>query len=350
MLLSEFDYHLPEELIAQEPLPERDKSRLMVVDRVRQTIEHRFFYELPQLLRDDDLLVLNNTRVVPARLVGCKETGGKVEALITRRRAHGLWEAIVKPGRRVKTGSRLLFGPNLTAVVADTAEDGTRLLQFSISAPGAQNKSCEGSGSDGVDEAVARAGQVPLPPYIHKPIEDPERYQTVYGVSEGSAAAPTAGLHFTPALLGAVRSRGIGIVFITLHVSIATFRPVRTNNIESHKMHAEYYEISPEAAAAINSAPGRIVCVGTTTARALESAAEGRHRVRATAEWTSLYITPGYEFKIVDALITNFHMPRSTLLIMVSAFAGVDLIRRAYQEAIRERYRFLSFGDAMMLC
>jgi len=344
MLLSEFDYYLPEELIAQEPLPERDRSRLMVVDRSRQTIEHRFFYELPHLLREDDLLVLNNTRVMQARLLGQKETGGKVEVLLTEHREPGLWEAMVKPGRRVGTGIRLFFNENLVAEVVDRTETGGRILRFFKRSSGGELS------QEGVDELVEKVGNVPLPPYIHKPIRDPERYQTVYAASPGSTAAPTAGLHFTPRLLEAIADRGVKIVFVTLHVGIATFRPVRTTEIEHHQMHTERYEIPAETAEAINSTKGRVVCVGTTTARALESAAMGRHEVRPAVAETDLYITPGYEFKIVDALITNFHMPKSTLLIMVSAFAGIELVKKAYQEAIAAKYRFLSFGDAMMLC
>jgi len=342
MRLIEFDYHLPEELIAQEPLAERDRSRLMVVDRKKQTIEHRLFRDLPEYLRDDDVLVLNDTRVRPARLVGRKETGGRVEVLLLERLEPGLWEAMVKPGRRVAVGARLVFERGLKAEVVQRTDAGGRVLRF---------KSCGLSiGEAEIDELLAGVGQVPLPPYIHKPIEDPERYQTVYAASEGSTAAPTAGLHFTPAMLEAIRSRGIRTLFVTLDVGIATFRPVRTAQIEDHRMHTERFEITPEAAEAINSARGRIVCVGTTTARALESAAVDRRKVRATRERTDLFIKPGYDWKVVEALITNFHMPRSTLLIMVSAFAGVELVKKAYTEAVREKYRFLSFGDAMMLC
>lgn len=336
MRISEFDYELPEELIAQEPLAERDRSRLLVVDRKSRAIEHRFFYDLPEYLRDDDLVVLNDTRVARARLIGRKETGGKAEVLLLERLGPGLWEAMVKPGRRVGVGARLIFEPGLVAEVIDRTETGGRILRF--------------AGESDVDELMASVGQVPLPPYIHKPIEDPERYQTVYAANEGSTAAPTAGLHFTPAMLDAIRSRGIRTVFVTLRVGIATFRPIRTPDIEEHRMHTELFEITPTSAETINAAAGRIVCVGTTTARALESAAVGKRKVRATVEQTGLFIKPGYDFKIVEALVTNFHMPRSTLLVMVSAFAGVELVRKAYREAVREKYRFLSFGDAMMLC
>ncbi|MGC8862133.1 MAG: tRNA preQ1(34) S-adenosylmethionine ribosyltransferase-isomerase QueA [Armatimonadota bacterium] len=341
MRLIEFDYHLPEELIAQEPLAERDKSRLLVVDRKKQSIEHRLFRDLPEYLHEDDLLVLNDTRVMPARLIGRKETGGKVEVLLLERLRPGVWEAMVKPGRRVAVGTRLLFDGGLAAEVVQRTDAGGRVLRFSCT---------EVRKDDDIDELVAGVGQVPLPPYIHKPIEDPERYQTVYAASEGSTAAPTAGLHFTPAMLDEFRSRGVRTVFVTLDVGIATFRPVRTERIEDHRMHTERFEIRPEAAEAVNSARGRIVCVGTTTARALESAAVDRRKVRATIERTNLFIKPGYDFKVVEVLITNFHMPRSTLLMMVSAFAGLELVKKAYAEAVREKYRFLSFGDAMMLC
>ncbi len=336
MLLSQFDYALPEELIAQEPLKERDKSRLLVVDRRMRTIEHRVFPDILDYLRDDDLLVMNDTRVIAARLAGRKETGGKVEALLLRRLGPAVWEAMVKPGRRVAVGNRLIFDRGLTAEVVDRNEAGGRTLRFSAD-------------SD-PDALLAAVGQVPLPPYIHKRLDDPERYQTVYAAAEGSAAAPTAGLHFTPELLRKIRDRGIKTAFVTLHVGLATFRPVRVKNIEEHDMHSEFFEISTETAETINTARGRIVCVGTTTARALESAAVGKRRVEATSRHTNLFIRPPYEFRIVESLVTNFHMPRSTLLIMLSTFAGTDLVRLAYEEAVRERYRFLSFGDAMFVC
>ncbi len=333
--MSDITYHLPEELIAQEPLVERDQSRLLVVDRSRQTIEHRRFADLLDYLREDDTIVLNDTRVTPARLVGLKETGGRAEVLLLRRIEPGVWEAMVKPGRRVGLGVKLIFDRGLTAEVTARTDVGGRILKF--------------SGGQDPEELISAVGRVPLPPYIHKPLEDSERYQTVYSAREGSAAAPTAGLHFTPAMFDKIRAKGIQTVFITLHVGIATFRPVRTENVEDHEMHTELFEISKESAEAINTAKGRIVCVGTTTARALESAAIGKRRVRATVEETDLFITPPYQFKVVEALVTNFHMPKSTLLILVSAFAGTDLIKRAYEEAVRERYRFLSFGDAMLL-
>ena len=336
MLVSDFSYALPEELIAQEPLAQRDGSRLLVVDRARKAIEHRKFFEIVDYLRDDDLMVFNDTRVVATRLVGAKQTGGKVEALMMKRLGPGVWEAMVKPGRRVAVGCNLIFDRGLTADVVDRTPEGGRILRLVAD-------------SD-PDELVAATGQVPLPPYVHKRLEDPERYQTVYAAADGSAAAPTAGLHFTPALLGAIRSRGIKMAFVTLHVGIATFRPVRTQRVEDHEMHVEHYEISEACAQLINAAQGRIVCVGTTTARALESAAVGKRRVAAGAGATGLFIRPPYNFKIVEALLTNFHMPKSTLLILVSALAGNALVRRAYEEAVRARYRFLSFGDVMFIC
>lgn len=335
MRLSDFDYTLPEELIAQEPIPQRDQSRLLVVDRSRQAIEHRKFFEILDYLRDDDLLVLNDTRVSAARLRGQKETGGKVEALLMRRISPGVWEGMVKPGRRVQVGSRLIFDEGLAAEVVDRTVEGGRVLRFE-------------SGSDS-DSRIAGLGEVPLPPYIHRRLSDPGRYQTVYAASDGSAAAPTAGLHFTPALLQKIRSRGIDTVFVTLHVGIATFRPVRTPVIEDHEMHAETVEVTAESAEKINCARGRVIGVGTTTARALESAAVAKKRLVPYCGETRLFVRPGYDFKIVDGLVTNFHTPKSTLLMLVSAFAGVGLIRQAYQGAVQERYRFLSFGDAMFL-
>lgn len=308
---------------------------MLVVSRDDGTIRHRRFLEILELLRDDDLIVFNDTRVVAARLACSKETGGKAEVLLLRRIEPGLWEAMVKPGRRVGVGVRLLFENGLSAVVVDRTDSGGRILRFEAE--------CD------PEAAIRAVGQVPLPPYIHRSLEDPERYQTVYAVTEGSAAAPTAGLHFTPELLGQIEARGIQKAFVTLHVGLATFRPVRTENVDDHEMHAEWFEIDGECAEKINSAKGRIVCVGTTTARALESAAVGKRRVSETNRQTDLFIRPPYDFQIVEALVTNFHMPRSTLLILISAFAGTELVRAAYEEAVRMRYRFLSFGDAMLL-
>ncbi len=330
-----FDYELPEALMAQEPVEPRDHSRLMVLHRAEQTIEHRRFYELPEYLRAGDVLVLNDTRVSAWRLRGHKPTGGQAEVLLIHPLADGRWHALVKPGRRLPDGSRVLVGDALEVVVEGRLEGGLRLVRL--------------IGNEPPDQILPRIGQVPLPPYIHKQLTDPERYQTVYAHQPGSAAAPTAGLHFTPALLERLKGQGVQIVSITLHVSLDTFRPLKTEQVEQHKMHGEWYTITPEAAAAINAARGRIVAVGTTSIRTLESAAVDRRRVLASSAETHLYITPGYEFKVVDAIITNFHMPRTTMLVLVSAFAGREFVLRAYQEALRERYRFLSFGDAMLI-
>jgi len=335
MLLSDFDYVLPEELIAQEPLAERDRSRLLVVDRTRQTIEHRHFTDILEYLKDDDLMVFNNTRVTAVRLHGSKQTGAAVEALLMRRLSPGVWEAMVKPGRRVAVGAEIAFDEGLKAEVIDRTGEGGRILRFSAA--------CD------PDELIVSLGQVPLPPYIHRRLEDPRRYQTVYAAADGSAAAPTAGLHFTEGLLDSIKARGIRTAFVTLHVGVATFRPVRTENLEDHDMHTERFEISGESAETINSSRGRIISVGTTSARALESAALSRHRVAPMVGETKLFIRPPYDFKIVDGLITNFHIPKSTLLMLVSAFTGYELIKRAYSEAVLEKYRFLSFGDATFL-
>lgn len=330
-----FDYELPEELIAQEPVEPRDHSRLLVLSRATQTMEHRRFYELPEYLRAGDTLVLNDTRVSAWRLHGRKPTGGQVEVFLLHPLADGRWHALVRPGRRLPEGSRVQVGDALEVVIEGRLEGGIRLVHLLSDEP--------------LEQVLPRIGQVPLPPYIHKQLIDPERYQTVYAHQPGSAAAPTAGLHFTPTLLERLQAQGVNIVYITLHVSLDTFRPLKTEQVEQHKMHGEWYTITPEAAEAINATRGRIVAVGTTSIRTLESAAIGKRTVRAGSAETLLYITPGYEFKVVDAIITNFHMPRTTMLVLVSAFAGREFVLRAYQEAIRERYRFLSFGDAMLI-
>ena len=336
MLLSEFDYNLPPEMIAQEPLPERDKSKLLVLHRDSGEIEHRHFHDLPEYLRPDDLLVMNNTQVTALRLRGKKPTGALVEALLLSDLGGNRWDVVVKPGRRIAIGSTILFDHDgLTAKVIERTEGGGRILDF---------------GNDpGVSEAIHRSGEVPLPPYIHAELKDAGRYQTVYAKEPGSAAAPTAGLHFTPKLLDKVREMGVKIAYVTLNVGIATFRPVRTENLEEHVMHRERISIPTETAEAINSAEGRIIAVGTTTARALEGAATGKRRIDAFQGDTDIFITPGYEFKILDGLITNFHIPKSTLIVLVSAFAGRDRIMRAYEAAKEENYRFFSFGDAMFL-
>lgn len=335
LLLSQYDYDLPAEYIAQGPPVERDKSRLLVLHRDTGEIEHKSFCDFAEYLLPDDLLVLNDTQVTALRLKGSKPTGAKVEALLLRDLGGNRWDAVVKPGRRVAPGQTVLFGDGLTARVIERTEGGGRILDF--------------GDEPGIGEAIRRLGEVPLPPYVHAVLKDVSRYQTVYANEPGSAAAPTAGFHFTPKMLAEIRAMGVKTAFVTLHVGIATFRPVREEVITEHVMHKEVISVPRETAEAINSAKGRIIAVGTTTVRALESAAVGKREVAAVDGETSLFITPGYEFKIPDVMLTNFHMPRSTLLILVSAFAGRDLIMKAYEEAKKERYRFLSFGDAMLI-
>jgi S-adenosylmethionine:tRNA ribosyltransferase-isomerase len=339
MRTDDFDYPLPPERIAQEPLEPRDAARLMVIERASGRIEHRRFTDLPEYLRPGDLLVMNDTRVLPARLRARRPTGAQVELLLLRRLpGPGLWEALVKPGRRAVPGDRLrVTGSELTAAIRERLPSGARLIQF------------EGAPEEALDTAVAAAGEVPLPPYIHRALSDAERYQTIYARETGSVAAPTAGLHFTPRVLAALRARGVNTTTITLHVGIATFRPVRTETIEAHEMHEEWYEVPAETAARVAEAHGRVIAVGTTTARCLESAARGTRQLTPGMASTRLYIRPGFRFQVLDGLLTNFHMPRSTLLILISAFAGRDLIRRAYEEALANDYRFLSFGDATLI-
>ena len=328
-----FDYELPEELIAQEPAEPRDASRLLVVHRDTDELEHRHFYDLPEYLKAGDTLVLNDTRVSARRLFGRKPTGGQVELLLLRPLGEGRWQALVRPGRRLPEGSLILLNEGHTAQIEARLEGGVRLVRF----------------VPPDDAWLQQMGQLPLPPYIHRALADPERYQTVFAREPGSAAAPTAGLHFTPALLEKLRAQGVQIVTVTLHVSLDTFRPLQSAQVEEHKMHGEWFTVSPEAAAVINNTRGHIVAVGTTCVRTLESAAVGRRRVQPMTGETRLYITPGYEFPVVDTLITNFHAPRTTVLVLVCAFAGRERILRAYQEAVRLRYRFLSFGDAMLI-
>ncbi|MDI3297693.1 MAG: tRNA preQ1(34) S-adenosylmethionine ribosyltransferase-isomerase QueA [Bacillota bacterium] len=345
MLVDEFDYDLPEELIAQEPLEPRDASRLMVLDRGRGSWEHRRFRDLVDILRPGDCLVLNDTRVRPARLLGRRASGGRVELLLLRPLEGDRWEVLGRPARRLRAGSLLLFGAEeageeerLEAEVL--ANRGEGLLEVRFRYRGAW------------EELLRRLGQVPLPPYIRKPLDDPERYQTVYAREPGSAAAPTAGLHFTPELLERLRRRGVEQVPLTLHVGLDTFRPVLEREVERHRMHAEFFTLSGSAAAAINrarAAGGRVVAVGTTVVRTLESVAGPDGRVEPRQGWTELFIYPGYRYRVVDALLTNFHLPRSTLLMLVAAFAGRDLVLAAYREAVRQRYRFFSFGDAMLI-
>ncbi|WJQ06359.1 tRNA preQ1(34) S-adenosylmethionine ribosyltransferase-isomerase QueA [Geobacillus stearothermophilus] len=336
-----FDFHLPEELIAQTPLPDRAASRLMVLDKRTGAIRHETFRNIISYLNPSDCLVLNDTRVMPARLYGEKEeTGGTVEVLLLKQLDGDRWETLVKPGKRVKPGTKLTFGEGkLQAVCLDTLEHGGRVLEFSY---------------DGLFyEVLAELGEMPLPPYIKEKLDDPERYQTVYAREIGSAAAPTAGLHFTEELLDAIREKGVHIVFITLHVGLGTFRPVQVDEVEKHDMHAEFYQMSEETAETLNRVReqgGRIIAVGTTSTRTLETIA-GKHNGRFVAEsgWTDIFIYPGYEFKGIDGLVTNFHLPKSTLIMLVSALAGRENILHAYQVAVKERYRFFSFGDAMLI-
>ena len=337
---SDFYYELPKELIAQHPLADRSASRLMHVNRQTGEISHHHFTDIKQFLRAGDCLVLNNTRVIPARLYGRREdTGGAVEVLLLRRRELMLWEVLVKPGKKAKVGMRLDFGDGLLkAQVEDVVEEGNRLLRFSC---------------DGVfEEILDQLGEMPLPPYITEKLEDKNRYQTVYAKYDGSAAAPTAGLHFTEALLEQVKAMGVDIAFVTLHVGLGTFRPVKEENVLDHHMHTEWYEVTGEAAEKINRARaggGRVICVGTTSCRTLESVAGEDGTVRATSGETDIFIYPGYRFKATDGLITNFHLPESTLIMLVSALVSREQILAAYREAVAQKYRFFSLGDAMII-
>lgn len=340
MLLSEFDYELKEELIAQHPLEERDSSRLMLLDKNTGEIEHKIFRNILDYLNKGDCLVVNNSRVLPARLIGNKkDTEGKMEFLLLKRIDKDTWQALVKPGKRAKVGSEFYFGNGeLKATVIEIAEEGSRIVKFSY----------EGIFEDVLD----RLGQMPLPPYIKEKLEDKERYQTVYSKEEGSAAAPTAGLHFTKELLTKIREKGVVVAEVTLHVGLGTFRPVSEEVIEEHKMHSEYYIIDKETAEKINGAKkhgGRVIAVGTTSLRCLESVAKKNGAIVEDSGWTDIFIYPPYEFKAIDALITNFHLPKSSLLMLVSALAGKENIMRAYKTAVEERYRFFSFGDAMFI-
>ncbi len=340
MRVSEFFYDLPEELIAQEPLADRKQSKLMVVDRKTGEIEHRIFKEIIEYLNPGDCLVLNDTRVIPARLLGEKEgTGGKIEFVLLKNTGGDIWEVILKPGKRAKPGSRFVFGNGeLKAEIIDVVEEGNRLVRFEY---------------DGVFEQILdRVGIMPLPPYITRKLEDRERYQTVYSKHKGSAAAPTAGLHFTKDLLDEIKEKGIDIAYVTLHVGLGTFRPVKVENILEHKMHSEYYNLKEEDCDKINNARkngGKIVAVGTTSCRVVETIGNEKGILKPQSGWTDIFIYPGYNFKVVDRLITNFHLPESTLLMLVSALAGRDTIMKAYSEAVNEKYRFFSFGDAMFI-
>lgn len=340
MKVSEYDFNLPEELIAQHPLENRDQSRLMVVNRDSGQLQHKVFKDILEYLEPGDCLVLNNTRVLPARLIGEKEdTGAKMEFLLLKRTEKDTWETLVKPGKKAKIGSRFVFGEGLLkAEVIDYGEDGSRIVKFEY--------------EDIFEEVLDKLGQMPLPPYITEKLEDKERYQTVYSKEVGSAAAPTAGLHFTEKLLQKIQDKGINVAFLTLHVGLGTFRPVKVETIEEHKMHSEYYFMNKETAEIINKTKEngkRIIAVGTTSCRTLETIGDSNGRVREQNGWTDIFIYPGYKFKIVDALITNFHLPESTLIMLVSALAGKENIMKAYETAVNEKYRFFSFGDAMFI-
>ena len=340
MKINDFLYELPEELIAQHPLEKRDLSRLLVLDKNSGRVEHGKFSDILEHINKGDCLVLNDTRVIPARLLGTREeTGGRIEFVLLKRVEGDIWEVILKPGRRARPGAWFIFGEGLLkAKVVEVVEDGNRLVEFEY---------------DGVFEQVLdKVGIVPLPPYITCRLDDSERYQTVYSRDKGSAAAPTAGLHFTNELLSAFDKKGVSMAFLTLHVGLGTFRPVKTEDIEKHKMHSEYYTIGSEACNAINKTRndgGRIIAVGTTSCRVLETAGDSRGVITPGCGWTDIFIYPGYKFKAVDALITNFHLPGSTLIMLVSAFAGRENVLAAYREAIENKYRFFSFGDAMLI-
>lgn len=340
MKKSDFYFDLPEELIAQDPLEDRCASRLLVLDKNSGAVYHHVFRDIVDYLREGDCLVLNNTKVIPARLLGEKEdTGAHVEVLLLKRREGDIWETLVKPGKKCRPGARLVFGGGLLkAEVLETVEEGNRLIHFEY---------------EGIfEEVLDRLGEMPLPPYITHKLQDKNRYQTVYAKYEGSAAAPTAGLHFTRELLAEIEKKGVKIAYVTLHVGLGTFRPVKEENVLEHHMHSEFYQVTEESAVLINRTKeqgGRIICVGTTSCRTIESAADENGIVRAGCANTEIFIYPGYRFKVLDALITNFHLPESTLVMLVSALAGREKVLYAYNEAIKERYRFFSFGDAMFI-
>ena len=339
MKKSDFSFDLPEELIAQTPTEKRDASRLLCLDKKSGAIEHRHFYDLPDLLREGDCLVLNNSRVLPARLIGMRPSGGAIELVLLRDLGENRWECLSRPGRKTRPGQKIIFGEGeLQAVVEETVSGGNRIVRFSY---------------EGIFlEVLERLGKMPLPPYIRQELKDPERYQTVYSKELGSAAAPTAGLHFTQDLLETIRKKGILTEFVTLHVGLGTFRPVKEEEIEDHEMHSEFCMIPPETADAVNRTRkngGRIIAVGTTSCRTLESFSREDGTLEAASGWTDIFIYPGYRFKCIDALITNFHLPESTLIMLVSALAGRENILNAYHIAVAERYRFFSFGDAMFI-
>lgn len=341
MKTSDFYYDLPQELIAQTPIEPRDASRLMVLNKETGAIEHRIFRDLTEYLTDKDCLILNNTRVIPARIYGTKmETGAYVEFLLLTQKENDVWECLCKPGKRAKIGTKFDFGDGqLQGEVIDVQEDGNRIVRFT----------CDGNIFAVLDEI----GQMPLPPYIKEKLENKERYQTVYSKELGSAAAPTAGLHFTPEMLEKIKAMGVKIGYVTLHVGLGTFRPVKVDDVTKHKMHTEHYHMPPETAELINETKkngGRVIAVGTTSCRTIESVAAKNGCICEDDDNTSIFIYPGFEFKCMDALITNFHLPESTLIMLVSAFAGFDNIMNAYNTAVKEKYRFFSFGDAMFIC
>lgn len=341
MDLRDFNYELPEELIAQDPLEDRSSSRLMVLHKETGKIEHKIFKDIIDYLNPGDCLVINDTKVIPARLMGVKEdTGAAIEVLLLKRNADDVWECLVKPGKKARIGARIVFGEGLlTGEIVDVIEDGNRMIKFHY---------------EGIfEEILDKLGQMPLPPYITHKLQDKNRYQTVYAKNEGSAAAPTAGLHFTKELLEKIKEKGVNVVSVTLHVGLGTFRPVKVDKIEEHHMHTETFNITKEAADTINrtkAAGGRVIAVGTTSCRTLESAAGDDGIIPAKSGDTDIFIYPGYKFKAIDCLITNFHLPESTLIMLVSALAGRNNIMNAYETAVKERYRFFSFGDAMFIC
>ena len=340
MKRQDFYYELPEELIAQDPLEDRSSSRLLVLDKETGAFSHHVFKEITEYLHEGDCLVINDTKVIPARLIGSKvETNAKIEVLLLKRKENNVWETLVKPGKKAKVGAKISFGDGLLmGEVIDVVEEGNRLIKFDF---------------DGIfEEILDQLGQMPLPPYITHQLEDKNRYQTVYATHTGSAAAPTAGLHFTPELLEEIKAKGVDIARVTLHVGLGTFRPVKVDEITEHHMHSGFFMIDEEAAEKINRAKEtghRVICVGTTSCRTVESAADENGHLEAKSGWTQIFIYPGYKFKVLDCLITNFHLPESTLIMLGSALAGREHVLAAYEEAVKERYRFFSFGDAMFI-
>ncbi len=340
MKTSDFNFELPPELIAQTPIEKRDSSRLLILDRESGEVTHKHFYDLPDYLRPGDCLVLNNSRVLPARLIGHRPTGGACEVLLLTEKGDDVWECLVRPGRKLKTGAEVIFGEGqLTATIEAEIDDGKRLVKFHYA---------------GIFlEILDQLGKMPLPPYIKEELQDQERYQTVYSKVNGSAAAPTAGLHFTPELMKIISDIGVKLCYVTLHVGLGTFRPVKADDILDHEMHSEFCMISQETADIINETKrngGRVICVGTTSCRTIESFVSEDGMMRESSGWTNIFIYPGYKFKVLDCLVTNFHLPESTLIMLVSALAGREHVLKAYRQAVEERYRFFSFGDAMFIC